>query len=99
MQRKVWCTMIALGTLVFCLNLPVDEKGVAVTAQEEAVDLADLVAVTDDWSLNDVDGCDAVSIHNAKTGAPIARGREIASPGRITARRDLSLMVASPANL
>lgn len=62
-----------------------------------ATDLADLVVLTEDTP-ELIDGCDAISIHNIRTGAVVHRGRTFISPGRLTARADLSALVATVSN-
>ena len=98
MNRHMAWIAIVIGGLACLYAHWLSEMPVASSSQE-AIEIADLVALTDDWSLNDVDGCDAISLHDAETGESLSRGKEIASPGRVAARRDLSLMVASPSNL
>jgi hypothetical protein len=60
--------------------------------------LSNLVFVTEDHARPNIDGCDAISVHDVESGLVLGRGEKRVSPGRIAVRRDLELSVATASN-
>ncbi len=80
---------IALWSLAAAANAPARVAGA-----DTAFDPRDLVFVTED-NANRIDGCDAISVGSVRDGSMLHRGRTEPSPGRMVARRDLTLILAN----
>lgn len=59
--------------------------------------IEDLVVVTEDKA-DPIDGCDAVSIFDVRTGQPLFKGKTVVSPSRLASDNDLSSVVAINSN-
>ena len=81
--------MAVLASLLLRLSAPAVIAGPAALPPIER-----LVAVTEDIAVP-YDGCDAISVFDIETGEAIHRGPNRPSVGRLTARPDLTLLIAS----
>lgn len=93
------CALVAflsLSIMIIVLGLGV---GAPLSASEQVGELADIVVVTEDTAPESVNsGCDAISIHNIRSGKALDKGIKHISPGRLAATSDLSMIVANMSN-
>ena len=92
---------LMLSALIFCLGTSI-QPPLAVerlaSASSLVIDPQDMFFVTDDDATGYQSGCDAIAVNDSATGALIASGETIPSPGRLAASAEGDLVVAQSNN-
>jgi len=101
-SRAVVLFVGIMGTFVVALLARVDLSIVTLAiyaAPQQYMDPVGVVVLTEDTtSQSPTAGCDAISIHDYRTGEALDRGLRHISPGRIAGRADMTMFAANHTN-